>query len=30
MREITLAIQYMPYLHTGDAIQQALEKIIFE
>ena len=30
MREITLAIQYMPYPHTGDAIQQALEKIIFE
>ncbi|GBC42762.2 zinc finger BED domain-containing protein 1-like [Rhizophagus irregularis DAOM 181602=DAOM 197198] len=28
MREITLAIQYMPYPHTGEAIQHALEKII--
>jgi hypothetical protein len=30
MKEITLAIQYMPYPHTGDAIQKALEKVIFE
>ncbi|GBC42544.2 zinc finger BED domain-containing protein 4-like [Rhizophagus irregularis DAOM 181602=DAOM 197198] len=28
MREITLAIQYMSYPHTGEAIQHALEKII--
>ena len=30
MKEITLAIQYMPYPYTGDAIQKALEKVIFE
>ncbi|GBC12604.1 zinc finger BED domain-containing protein 1-like [Rhizophagus irregularis DAOM 181602=DAOM 197198] len=30
MREITLAIQYMPYPHTGDAIQKTLEKVIYE
>src|SRR5581483_3522248 len=30
MKEITLAIQYMPYPHTGDAIQKVLEKVIFE
>ena len=30
MREITLAIRYMPYPHTGDAIQIALEKVVFE
>ncbi|CAB5385405.1 unnamed protein product [Rhizophagus irregularis] len=28
IKEITLAIQYLEYPHTGDAIQQALEKII--
>ncbi|GES81124.1 zinc finger BED domain-containing protein 4-like [Rhizophagus clarus] len=30
MKEITLAIRYMPYPHTGDAIQKELEKIISE
>jgi hypothetical protein len=30
MREITLAIQYMLYPHTGDAIQKTLEKVIYE
>lgn len=30
MKEITLAIRYMPYPHTGEAIQQVLEKIINE
>ena len=30
MKEITLAIRYMPYPHTGDAIQNVLEKIISE
>jgi len=29
MRKITLAIQYMPYPHTGEAIQQALKKLFF-
>ncbi|GET01513.1 zinc finger BED domain-containing protein 1-like [Rhizophagus clarus] len=30
MKEITLAIKYMPYPYTGDAIQKELEKIISE
>jgi hypothetical protein len=30
MKEITLAIRYMPYLHTGKVIQQVLEEIILE
>ena len=30
MKEITLAIRYIPYPHTGEVIQQVLEKIIFE
>ncbi|CAB4484562.1 unnamed protein product [Rhizophagus irregularis] len=30
MKEITLAIRYMPYPHTGNAIQQVLEEIISE
>ncbi|RIA81940.1 hypothetical protein C1645_836156 [Glomus cerebriforme] len=30
MKEITLAIQYMPYPHIGDAIQKMLEKIIIK
>ncbi|RIA83028.1 hypothetical protein C1645_834452 [Glomus cerebriforme] len=28
--KITLAIQYMQYPHTGDAIQEVLEKVIYE
>ena len=30
MKEITLAIRYMPYPHTGDTIQKELESIILE
>lgn len=30
MKEITLAIRYMPYPYTGEAIQQVLEEIISE
>ena len=30
MKEITLAIRYMPYPHTGDTIQKELESVILE
>ena len=30
MKEITLAIRYIPYPHTGSNIQQVLEEVIFE
>jgi hypothetical protein len=30
MIEVTLAIRYIPYPHTANAIQELLEEIIFE